>query len=518
MNDHAGEGWDNAADEYDRLIGAAPEEARTRRPDPIQGTRPPALLSFFAGLGIEPETVERMGICGIARGSQGAIVFPWCQPGEDGPLHVTYRVAGKMEAEERTAACLYRDPHQGMAGASVVFCASEIDVLAWLQAEAGVPVYGEPDRLAAAVAAHTDEIAGAERIYLSPDLPADMGPELARRLGRHRCYTIQPWAAPGGGAAGALKAGGSGALATALAEAVPFPLEGIMTVRPGLLREARARRAPPTMTTGVAALDDILRIPTEGRLIVMTGIPGHGKSSLLTHMAVHQMRTYSRRWAIYSPEMSPWDEYVVHCAQVLTRKSLRFTSRSSAQVMSDEEMDAAERWLRSRIVLLENDAEKEAPTLEWALDKFRWAVSRYGVTDCAIDPWTELARAGAEDGATQADQLQRALQKLTGFANRHGTNMWVVAHPTKLVAPKPGAKIPPPTAYDIAGGAQWNNKASVLLTVHREGDETEVYTRKLRFRRFGKMNAMARLAFDQHLGIYSSADAKTAQSRFDDLP
>lgn len=514
MNDDADQGWENAADEYDRLIGAAPEETRTRRPDPVQGTRPPALLTFFSGLGIEPETLERMGVCGIARNGQGAIVFPWCQPGEDGPLHVTYRVAGKMEAEERTAACLFRDPHQAMAGASVVFCATEIDVLAWLQAEAGVPVYGEPHRLEAAVAAHARELEDAAAIYLSPDLPEGAATELARRLGRHRVSNILPWKDPKGGAIGELKAGGPGALAQALADAEPYPLEGIMTVRPGLLREARARRAPPTMTTGVVALDDILRLPTEGRLIVLTGVPSHGKSSLLTHMAVHQMRTYRRRWAIYSPEMSPWDEYVVHCAQVLVRKPLRF-ARRGLEVMSDEEMEAAERWFRARLLLLENDAEKEAPTLEWALDKFRWAVTRHGVTDCCIDPWTELAKSGSGDN--QADQLQRALQMLTGFANRHGTNMWVVAHPTKLLPPKPGAKIPPPSAYDIAGGAQWFNKASVLVTVHREGDDTEVYTRKLRFRRFGKANAMARLSFDPDLGIYSSADAHPKQSRMEDV-
>ncbi len=36
------------------------------------------------------------------------------------------------------------------------------------------------------------------------------------------------------------------------------------------------------MTTGTYALDKILHIPMEGRLLVWTGIPGHGKSTLLT--------------------------------------------------------------------------------------------------------------------------------------------------------------------------------------------------------------------------------------------
>ena len=64
-----------------------------------------------------------------------------------------------------------------------------------------------------------------------------------------------------------------------------------------------------------------------------------------------------------------------------------------------------------------------------------------------------------------------------------------------------------PTAYDIAGGAMWRNKADNILCVFRpdvKSGAVEVHIQKIRFRRNGKAGAMLRYIY--HVGTYAYID------------
>ena len=86
---------------------------------------------------------------------------------------------------------------------------------------------------------------------------------------------------------------------------------------------------------------------------------------------------------------------------------------------------------------------------------------------------------------------------------RHGVNVWIIAHPTKLLPPKAGGEIPPPGLYDLNGGANWANKADLAITVHTPpGKDTEVHIRKCRFARWGERGKKALVEFDRLTGRY----------------
>jgi twinkle protein len=295
------------------------------------------------------------------------------------------------------------------------------------------------------------------------------------------------------------------AVQDAVNAAQPYPIEGVQYVNSGVLEQLYKRPAAPVLTTGVSALDDIMKLPGEGRLMVVTGIPNHGKSSLVTFIMVRTARKHSRRWAVFSPEHQPWEDHASHCAQILIGKPFR---SNALPEMTAAERAKAEEWLKNRIIFLVSDAEDASPTLDWILERAKALVLRDGITDLLIDPWNEVEH--QRGVCSETDYIGRSLQRLKAFGYRHGCNVWIVAHPTKLNPAKPGEKLPPPSLYDISGSSNWANKADLAFTVHTPGSITEVHLRKARFSRWGLRNAMAELEFDPVTGRYRNASIMTA--------
>jgi len=327
--------------------------------------------------------------------------------------------------------------------------------------------------------------------------------EMARRLGRHRCWFVT-WPDGCKDAGDVLRLHGVGKVQECIEAAQPYPIEGVHRIQAGDLVVLRNQGRPPVLSTGADATDAIMALPSEGRLIVITGIPNHGKSTWAMFVKAHIMRNHQRRFAIFSPEMEPWSRFVAQMASVLWKKP--FWRSRAGDEMTDDELREAEAYLQPRVAMLVADPDKEdqAPTLDWILERARVEILRSGVTDLFIDPWNELEhRRGRE--FTETEYVGRSLQRLRAFMRRHSCNVWIVAHPTKLHPEKPGKKVLPPNLYDIAGSANWNNKADVGITVHTEDGVTQIHLTKARFQEWGRRGSVAYLELDQRCGVYSDA-------------
>ena len=244
-----------------------------------------------------------------------------------------------------------------------------------------------------------------------------------------------------------------------------------------------------------------MRLPGEGKLIVVTGIPNHGKSTWMLHVMAHTAQAHKRRWAIFTPEFGEWEHPAAQIMQWRAYKPYR--PMPGLPGMSDREIEDGAAWCESRFSFLSCDGETDAPTLDWLLELARACVLRDGTTDFVIDPWNEIEH--DEGGRTETAYIGRVLQRLRAFATRHGCNVWIVAHPTKLKPLKPGEPPPVPTAYDINGGANWANKADMILLVHCPENVTQIHLLKARFRRWGRRGGMAELLFDPTSGRFRSA-------------
>lgn len=324
--------------------------------------------------------------------------------------------------------------------------------------------------------------------------------DIARRMGRHRCRMVA-WPLDCANAVETLAKRGSEAVRAMIASAQPYPIDGLYRPSAAALLALRSRPAPATMTTGTRATDAVLHLPTEGRLIVVTGYPAGGKTAWVRFVMIHTAEHHDRRWAVFSPEMMPWEQFAADCSEVMYGKP--FWPTPGVESMSEDEIGNAGAWLEKRLTMVVCDSEDEAPNLDWILSHAHDAVLRDGATDILIDPWNEMDHTRAER-LTETDYIGRSLQRLKAFIQRYGCNVWIIAHPAKPSGLKTGDEKPPPGPYDIASSAHWANKPDLGITIHSPvlGRATMVLW-KSRFRRLGTKNSAADMQYDELCGRYS---------------
>lgn len=347
------------------------------------------------------------------------------------------------------------------------------------------------DRWLPVLAENADRLTGLSKITLAI-APGSFREELVRRFGRHRCWLLDRPIAE-------VYPEGAIAVLKALHEAVPYPIEGMHRVTVENLLALHRRTAPVVMSTGTRASDDRLRLPTEGRLIVVTGIPNHGKTAWTRFVMVHTAAKHNRRWCVFSPESQPWEEFVAQCAEAYSEKP--FHPIAGVASMTVEDINEAGAFMSDRITMLVCDAEDQAPTMEWLLERARASVLRNGTTDFLVDPWNEVDQ---QRGAmSETDYIGRCLQRFKAFALRHGCNVWIIAHPAKPAPARPNEKRPAPGPYDISGSSQWANKADLGLTLHSpSAGVAELHLWKSRTRRWGTRGTVATMDYDQLTGVY----------------
>ena len=146
------------------------------------------------------------------------------------------------------------------------------------------------------------------RIYIASDTDAkglELRAELVRRFGEEKCRIVTY----GEGCKDAnelLLQSGAEALRHAIAEAQEVPLEGIFTaadVKDELL-VLFENGLQQGAVLHMGELDGLLSVEV-GRLMIVTGIPGDGKSEFLDEMAVRLSLHHDWRCAWFSPENFP---------------------------------------------------------------------------------------------------------------------------------------------------------------------------------------------------------------------
>jgi twinkle protein len=514
--------WRKEAQPEREVIPPTPHHAGDMR-------RPEELYAWFRARGISQETVDLFGCYVTTKGfrqpgntwlDKDAIVFPYLFEGR--LVNRKYRSAEKELMQDRSPLPTLFNIDAVAADDMLIWVEGEPDVMA--VHEAGYPQVvtlkdGSSKRLLEeddprrhgqkrylALGTHAERLNRIEKHILAGDGDEPgkaLREEMARRLGRHRCWFVT-WPEGCKDAGDVLRLHGPERVRQCIEAAQPYPIEGVYRIQAGDLVALRNQGRPPVLSTGTSNTDAIMALPSEGRLIVITGIPNHGKSTWAMFVKAHIMEHHQRRFAIFSPEMEPWKRFVAHMASVLWKKP--FYRSQAGDELTDAELGEAEAYLNPRVAMLVADPDKEdqAPTLDWLLERAKLEVLRSGVTDLFIDPWNELEHRRSRE-FTETEYVGRCLQRLRAFMRRHSCNVWIVAHPTKLHPEKPGKKVSPPSLYDIAGSANWANKADLGVTVHTEDGVTQIHLTKARFQEWGRRGSVAYLELDQRRGVYSNA-------------
>lgn len=206
-----------------------------------------------------------------------------------------------------------------------------------------------------------------------------------------------------------------------------------------------------------------------GHVSVWTGIPGHGKSTLLNACAWSIAASYDVRVAHGGFETTPQREYI---QDLIAHRSGRVVGDRDNPA-TKEDVLAARAWAEEHIIFINGDgyaspksAELVDATLEWFIQCAQTAVVRHGCRVVILDPWSQIDH--DIDSREREDQyIRRALKRFKIFARTFDVHVAIVAHPTKPKRDGDGA-YELPEGYDISGAAHWNNFADVGVTVHSD--------------------------------------------------
>ena len=328
-----------------------------------------------------------------------------------------------------------------------------------------------------------DKLDSAYKIIIATDgdkQGSAMAEEMARRIGRDRCWKVE-WPAGCKDANDVLMTFGPEALEGVILRAQPWPVSGIYQAQDfyNELVDLYHNGTESGLSTGYENVDELYTI-VAGQLTVVTGAPSSGKSEFIDQIMVNLAQRYGKKFAICSFENLP----KFHLEK-LVRKHIGKPFREGApNRMTPEELDEGAEFVNEHFTFLHyNDG--SMADLDSILERLKVAVMRHGISGAVIDPYNYINR---PNNVHETEWISEMLTKVRVFAQAHDGHIWFVAHPTKMA--RENGKVPVPKGYDISGSAAWFAKADCGLTVHRPNPESstmvEIHLWKVRFQWAGK--------------------------------
>lgn len=429
-----------------------------------------------------------------------AVAFPTFFKGQE--KSVKYRaVSDKMFTSAGAPPVLFGLQLHDMDNKTIIISEGEIDALSWYEAgirnsfsvPAGANLNADEKKGYLWNSRHVLDAAERVVIAMDNDDPGQAcAEELSRRIGRHKCWVIN-YPEECKDANDVLRKHGPEKLVELYNNATPWPVAGLYDTMHysadvfSLISKGEDRG----YSTGLQNLDEIFRMQL-GKLVIVTGIPGSGKSELLDQIMVNTAESEGWKYALCSFENTPPDHI---------RKILEKRIRKPAVTMTPDEVDDGLVWVNDHFYFLRFD-DGLACTIEDILEKARIAVLRYGIHGLVVDPYNYVQR---DMTVTETQYVSDALTACRRFASSSGCTVYFVAHPAKLQ--RVSGDYPMPGGYDISGSAAWFAKADTGLTVGRGREEgfSIVQSWKQRDKGLGKVGVIA-LKYERSTGIFSDGD------------
>jgi len=220
---------------------------------------------------------------------------------------------------------------------------------------------------------------------------------------------------------------------------------------------------PKGLPVGLPNLDNLLRVQ-KGRLYILTGTPGSGKSQFLDHVAVLMNARYGWKFSVYSPEMMPLGE---HLTMFLTK----YLGKSVSEIDPDSaEYADGRQKVKEAIHFIDPDSNEIDDVLAIA----KYQCRKYGCEAIIIDPWNSLLHHG--ESLFKVDNINEALLKILNFAHRQDVTAFVMPHPTNQQTTKDGKPMKI-HLYNISGGAMFRNRGDfgMVMTRHYKDDDDNTF-------------------------------------------
>jgi twinkle protein len=322
-----------------------------------------------------------------------------------------------------------------------------------------------------------DQFSEAKRIILAVDndeAGQSLLQELARRLGKERCYTVSY---PEGckDANDVLTQFGKDGVQQLIESKKEFPIDGIITMDEmfNTICQWYEEGYPSGAKTGIPGLDELLTF-APGQLTVVTGIPGHGKDEYCNWIMAALAEKQNWRWGICGFEEEA-EQTVTKLIEKFTGKAFDFR-KDQSQRISVEEFQKGVYWVDRYFFFYKTEAIDT--DIDSLLQIAETLVAKYGIQGLILNPWNWIENNYSDKNDT--DYVSWVLSKIIRFARSRGVHVLLVAHTTKIPKEKGSGKHEVPNLYSISGSAHFYNKAHNGITVYRDEETVDVYVQKVK--------------------------------------
>jgi twinkle protein len=326
--------------------------------------------------------------------------------------------------------------------------------------------------------------------------------ELARRLGKERCFTVTY---PEGckDANEVLLKFGKQKVIEVFSQAKEWPLEGIITMDEmfDTITSWYEHGYPPGAKAGIIGFDKLLSFATK-QVTTITGIPGHGKDEFTNLILARTAINCGWKWGCADFEEEP-EQTVTKLAEKIHGKSFDFRKDPLHRLSVGEYRDAIGVIDEHFFFYKTEEIDTDIDSLLAIADRL---VLKYGIRGLRLNPWNWIENNTGIDGT---EYVSTVYTKIIKWARKRDVHVFVVAHTTKIGKDKAG-KFEVPNLYNISGSAHFYNKTHNGITVYLDVTTglTTVYVQKVKQSWLGQKGYVV-FRFDTYTRKYEFIEVQT---------
>jgi len=266
------------------------------------------------------------------------------------------------------------------------------------------------------------------------------------------------------------------------------------------MMEYREKGALRGVYLGFPAMKDFYSMSLPG-VTDWTGIPQSGKTQLLVECLLNTSEYYGWKHLVYFPDVGKPTEIK---ADLLHRITGRTFDKRYKNVITEDDIAKWLPWIDHHFkILCKKDLKSKITPIQF----WDYAVEikkSEGLQTAAIDSWKDMFHNIKEVGGNLSEYHNETLSYRNALCEQELMHFHQVVHPLKTDKDSNGKKRPP-GAYDLKGGTAWNDNGKNIITVHREGNISQVYFNKIKPRSIGKVG-MIEMKLDLARFRYFSED------------
>lgn len=326
--------------------------------------------------------------------------------------------------------------------------------------------------------------------------------ELARRLGKERCFTVTY---PDGckDLNEVLLKFDKEKVKETVQAAKEWPLEGIVTMDEmyDTITSWYEHGYPPGAKAGIPGFDQLLSFAPK-QITTITGIPGHGKDEFTNLILARTAVNCGWKWADAGFEEEP-EQTVTKLAEKIVGRSFDFRKDASHRMSVDQFQQAVALIDQHFYFYKTEEIETDIDSLLSIADRL---VLKYGIRGLRLNPWNWIDN---KTGIEGTEYVSVVYTKIIKWARKRDVHVFVIAHTTKIGKDRSG-KFEIPNLYNISGSAHFYNKTHNGITVYFDPTTgfTTVYVQKVKQSWLGEKGFVT-YRFDTYTRKYEFVELQT---------